>query len=87
MILSGSECTLKNRFSWRGFSVTELHVSREKRLAINTRNRLPAIAASFSIRKTSKAEPFSYAMFGSTSLPTLRAWNSRSRLMVGRPGK
>jgi hypothetical protein len=40
MILSGSECTLKSRFSWRSFSVTELHASREKRLAINTTPRV-----------------------------------------------
>jgi hypothetical protein len=40
MILSGSECTLKSRFSWRSFSVTELQVSREKRLAINTTPRV-----------------------------------------------
>ena len=47
---------------------------------------LPAIAASFSIRKTSKAEPFWCVTSGSTSLPTQRAWSSRSRRMAGRPG-
>ena len=29
MIPSGSECSLKSRFSWRRFSVTEFDVSRE----------------------------------------------------------
>ena len=48
---------------------------------------LPAIAASFSIRKTSKAEPFWCVTSGSTSLPTQRAWSSRFRPMAGRPGK
>jgi hypothetical protein len=47
---------------------------------------LPAIAASFLIRKTSKVGPFSCVTFGSTSLPTRRGWSSHFHLMVGRPG-
>jgi hypothetical protein len=41
----------------------------------------------FSIRKTLRAEPFSFATSGSTSLRTPRAWSSRSRRTAVKPGK
>src|ERR1700733_7771190 len=47
----------------------------------------PPPAANFSIRKTSKAAPFSCATSGSTSRPRPPAWNNPSPPTAARPGK